>query len=505
MIVTVNGVEKKLRAGSTLKTAIAGEPYVKGSLIAVHLSEERVVSETSDFEFETDRGSFVIRLNDSPAAQLWRSQLIPRMEEVNTRWVTHDIVAFGSFPTDLEVDRETYRYRMYDCFLALGGFDNHTTYMMIARDNHSGSYGAGHGVIGRVTVGRHILDNIREGDHIHSVRPLMSETSTENVKITDDLSMKLEDGYRVETNVRIALDDKSPESAEHLLILSSEGTLGITEATGSFMACSEDLDVDIPAEENRVRDVGSVTVRNDGVGGGRLYIYRQRRQVSSVHNTAGQVEMGQALVSNAPEGSRVTVVTEPSRVLSVGMTQAEGSKFLEAAGIKQIRTGDTSDDAIIAEQGPERTIDAIKAGQVETFGVPRDRVFRIQLSDKDQISKHYFKKVTGLSHKPIGILKVQFTFEGLPMVTFYGDEVRGKILYPQDPFKKVKRGDIGVTNQARPHHGLIGIRLEDSKEFGPTGEEGYGTNIVGKFDDDLDRLMKDLEEDDVVYITEEEI
>ncbi len=132
-------------------------------------------------------------------------------------------------------------------------------------------------------------------------------------------------------------------------------------------------------------------------------------------------------------------------------------------------------------------------------------MFKVKLSDKDPVSLHYFKKVTGLSHKPVGILKVQFTFEGLPMLTFYGDEVRGKNLYPQDPFKKVKRGDIGVTNQARPHHGLIGIRLQDSKEFGPTGEEPYGTNLVGKFDDDLDRLLKDLKEEDIVYITEEDL
>ena len=505
MKVTVNGVEKKLRAGSTLKTAIAGEPYVKGTLVAVHLSEEKVVTETKDFEFQTDRGSFVMRLNDTPEAEMWRTQLIDRMAAVNTRWVTHEIVAFGSFPTELETDRGTYRYRTYDCFLSLGGFDNHTTYLMIARDNHSGSYGAGQGVIGRVTVGRHILDDIREGDKIVSVRPLMSETSTENVKVTDDLSMKLEDGYRVETNVRIVLDRDSPESAEHVLILSSEGTLGVTESTGSFLACSEDMDVTIPQEDSKVRDVGSVTVRYEGVGGGRLFMYKERRQVSPSHNAAGQVVMGRAIVAHAPQGSRMTVVTEPARALSVGMTQAEGAKFLELAGIKQVRTGDTSDDAIIAEQGPENTIAALEKGEVETFGVPRDRVFRIQLSDKDLISKQYFKKVTGLSHKPIGILKVQFTFEGLPMVTFYGDEVRGKNLYPQDPFKKVKRGDIGLTNQARPHHGLIGIRLEDSKDFGPTGEEPYGTNIVGKFVDDLDRLMKDLNEEDVVYITEEEL
>ena len=333
----------------------------------------------------------------------------------------------------------------------------------------------------------------------------MSETSTENVKVTDDLSFVLEEGYRVETYMGISLDHASPVSAEHVLILSNSGVLKMTECTGSYAACSEDLDVEIPAEDIRVRDEGSVTVRNGGLGMGRLYLYKQRRQLSDVHNHAGTVTDGRAMLAYAPADSKVTVVTEPPRALAVGMTQAEGERFLKEAGITATRTGDTSDDAIIAEQTPERTLEALKAGKVEIFGVPRDRIFKIKLSEKDPISLHYFRKVTGLSHKPVGIMKVQFTFEGLPMVTFYGDENRGKNLYPQDPFKKVKRGDIGLTNQARPHHGLIGIRLEDSKEFGPTGEEGYGTNIVGRFDDDLDRLMKDLKEEDTIYITEEDL
>ena len=74
MKVVVNGKEKKLRAGATLKTAIAGEPYVKGSLIAVHLSEEKLVKATRDFEISTPRGTMVLRLNDSPEAEIWRQQ-----------------------------------------------------------------------------------------------------------------------------------------------------------------------------------------------------------------------------------------------------------------------------------------------------------------------------------------------------------------------------------------------------------------------------------------------
>ena len=505
MQVIVNGKEKKLKAGATLKTAIAGEPYEKGALVSVFLSEEKVVKETSDFEIVTEAGTMVMRLNDSPLAKMWRDKVAMSMNGVNTRWVTHDIVAFGSFPTDLEVDRNTYHYSTYDCFFALGGFDNHTTYIMVARDSHNGSYGAGQGIIGRITVGRHILDSIREGDRITGVRPLMSETSTKNVIVTDDLSYKLEEGYRVETAVNIDLDEASPETAEHLLVLSSKGYIKASEVTGSFISCSDDLDVTIPSEHIDIRDRGSVAVRNNGVGTGRLFLYKERRQLSPSHTNAGMLTQGMSILSHVKAGDRFTVQTNPPRALSVGLTQAAGAEFLKAAGIKQVRTGDVSDDAIIAEQTPEHTMAALKAGEVETFGVPRDRVFKIKLSEDDPVSVMYFRKITGLNHKPVGILKVQFTFEGLPMVTFYGDEMKGKNLYPQDPFKKVKKGDIGLTNQARPHHGLIGIRLQDRKEYGPTGEEPYGTNIIGKFVDDLKKLMDGLSEEDIVYITEESL
>ena len=157
MKILVNGKEKTVRAGSTLKTAVADEPYVKGTLVSVHLSEEKVIEATRDFEISTTRGTLVMHLNDTPEAEMWKSSLIQSMEGINARWVTHDLVAFGSFKTELEVDRDEYMYRMYDCFLSLGGFDNHTTYLMVAKDNHRGTYGAGHAVIGKITVGRHIL------------------------------------------------------------------------------------------------------------------------------------------------------------------------------------------------------------------------------------------------------------------------------------------------------------------------------------------------------------
>ncbi len=504
MKVIVNGKTKELKKGATLKSAIADEPYYKDTLIAVHLSEEKLVQETSDFEIVTNRGTVVMHLNDTPEARLWKTLVSTNMQGVTARWITHNIAAFGSFPTELKVDRSEHGYRMYDCFLSLGGFDSSTTYMMIAKDNHKGTYGAGKAVIGRITVGRHLLDKFREGDEIMTVRPMMSEISTENVIVTKDLGYKLEDGYKIETMVSIDLDKKSPASAEHILVLSSKGYMKATDVTGSYIACSEDLDVEIPPEDSGVRDRGCVAVRSEGVGQGRLYVLKDRRQQSVSHNIAGQVTNGLAIIEYAKKDDIFTIATNPPRTLAVGMTMKEGEEFLKAAGIKVTRTGDTSDDAIVVEQTPERTVTALADAKAEIMGVPKDRVFKIKLEQQeDPRSVHYFRKITGLSHKPIGSMKVQFTFEGLPMVTFYGDEMKGKDIVPHDKqFKKCKRGDIGITNQARPYHGLMGIRLEDSKEHGPTGEEPYGTNIIGRFEDDLDRLMKDLNDDDVVYIRE---
>lgn len=505
MKITVNGSERELKSGATLKDAIAGEPYVPGSSVSILLSTDRIRKESNNFEMVTERGSMTIHLDDSEDAKRWRS-IIDSVKGSTSRWVTHNIIAFGSFPTDIKVNRTQRMYRRYDCFFSLGGFDNSTTYIMIARDDHRGGYGAGTGRIGRITRGRHIVDSLREGDHIIDIHPVISEHSTENVISTSDMKYKLEDGMAIETYVKLELNPNSPMTSEHVLVTTRHGQITISDATGSYSACSDNTDITLEEEVRAVRDVGSVTVRNQGAGVGRVFFYRERRQTVPAHNDAGTITLGRHIVGMANANDKVTVETVPKRVLSVGMTQAEGKKFLEAAGIKQVRTGDTSDDAIIVEQEPEWTINVLKAGEVETLGVQKDRIFRISLDRKKAPGDcHYFEKITGLSHKPIGTMKVHFTFKGMPLITFEGDENRGKSLYPLDPFKKCKRGDLGLTNQARPHHGLVGIRLEDSKEFGPTGEEPYGTNIFGKFDDDIERFMKGIKEGDVVYITEEKL
>jgi len=503
MKVIVNGKEKELKSEATLKDAVAGENYVEGSLVSVHMSTEKVVRETSDFKLETSVGTMILHLEDTDGAKAWKKAM-SSAEGSTTRWVTKDIAAFGAFKTDIPSDKEERRYRKYDCFFSLGGADNHTTYMMIAKKEHKRAYSAGVGNIGRITFGRHVLDSIREGERLISIKPVVSEASSVNFKVTKDLNIKLEEGYRIETNVLVKLNTDSPASSEHILIMGSKGYINVSEATGSFAGCRDDMDVSIPDESHGIREAGTVAVRNEGTGTGHILFYKERRTSSPYHNDAGMLERGSGIISGASAGDKITIMTDPERIISVGMTQKEAASFLASKGIKQKRGGDTSDDAIVVDQNPEMTLAVMNSKEAETIGVPRGKVFRISLSENVPADTYYFRKVTGLSHKPIGSMKTQFSFPGMSLITFYGDEERSKTLYPQEPFKKCNKGDIGLTNQSRPHHGLIGVRLDNSKEYGPTGEEPYGTNIIGKFLDDLKKLAE-TEEDEIIYVTEAEL
>ena len=502
MKVYVNGIEKILEKDAKLKDAVNGETHVLGSLVSIHFSADKVIEGTNDLELVTTKGPMTMHLDESEDARIWKS-VLKDAEGIGARWVTKNIVAFGSFRTDLKVDRGHRMYRRYDCFFSLGGFDNDTTYMMIALDDHRGSYGAGNGRIGRITSGRHILSMLREGDRITSIRPVVSEKSSDNSVVTSDMRYPLKEGMAIETYVKINVNPKSPMSCEHLLVTLRDGSMKISDSTGSYAACSDNAGVQMIAEDIDIRSEGSVTVRSAGEGTGRIFFYRERRQLSQVHNHIGDVVQGRRIIAHARQDDIITAVTDQKRVLSVGMTQSEGQRFLKSFNVRQTRTGDKSDDAVIVEQEPEWTVHAVGNGEVETFGVPKDMVFDVSLDRKNEpATVHYFEIITGLSHKPVGMMKVHFTFKGMPIVTFDGDEERGKSLYPGSAFKKCKRGDIGVTNQSRPNCGLIGIRLEDSKEFGPTGEEAYGTNIFGTFRGDLGVLVKGLREGNTVYVKE---
>ena len=506
MFVSVNGEEFEADDGSVLGDVIHDQVYHPGALIAIVRSADMVKKETTDFELSTSKGSMVLSLNDSVFAERLKG-LIPKLVGIGIRWRTGKLLALGSFPTDIELAKGMHSYRRYDCFFALGGYDNSTTYMMISKADHQGQFGVEGGIFGRITRGRHLLEGLDEDDVINDIRPIILEMKATDAFITDDLDTPLEDGMSIQTYASIDLSRDSPVGSEHFLVLSEKGHIPITDSTASYNACSQNLDVSLVSERIEVRERGQVTVRTNGAGEGRVYFYKTRRQMNNDHTMVGNVEKGLELVELASSGSVISVRTDPERILTIGKTQAEGMTKLAEKGFKQVRTGLTDDDAIIVEQEPELTMDVLESDHVETFGVRKEAInewaFYLDQSPK---TLRYFRKMTGLDHKPIGTLKVHFTYPGMPLITFEGNTKQGLDISPEKTFGEVSGvGDIGVTNQSRPQKGLIGVRLDDSDEFGPTGEERYGTNILGRVMSPLDMMMREVKDGGIIYVREVEM
>ncbi len=503
MIIKVNGETLEAEEGSSLGDVLKGRLYQKGSLVAVIRSTELIQKETSEFEISTSKGPMVLRLNDSSFAGAFR-KVMEQIAGKGVRWRTSKVLAVGAFPTDIEVSRGTQHYARYDCFFALGGFDNRTTYVMIGRINHDSEYGVEDGVFGRITIGRHVLMDLDEGDKILGIKPVVLEMSAKDAYVTDDMKTKLEDGMSIESYIGVKLNKYSPVNCEHLLVVTEGGVLPVTDVTETFVACSANMDVSLIPEAISVREEDMVTVRHEGGGMGRIYLYKVRRQVASTHSNVGMVNTGRELLRLVPAGKNVTLVPDPARVMSIGMTQSAAQESLAGRGLVQVRKGETGDDAVVVEQEPEPTVEALATKEVETFGVAPGRVNEWTLDDgRAPRTAHYIRKMTGLDHKPIGTMKVHFTYPDMPLVTFEGNPKEALDLVPEGTFdKESERGDVAVTNMSRPNRGLIGFRLQTSEEFGPTGEERYGTNIVGEVVSDLDLVIKDLKDGDVVYIRE---
>lgn len=501
MIVSINGVKKEVSQGSKLCDVLAGEPYSEGTVISISKSGAGIQNETNEYEIVTKAGSFTIRLNDTPFAETWIN-LKNSLIGIGIRWKTNKIIAVGSFQSELDVDRNRHDYMRYDCFFSLGGFDNSSTYMMIARIDHTAGYGVDGGVFGKVTRGRHTLEKLDEDDKILAINPVVIKTVEKNSFITSDMNTALEDGMIIESYVHVELNKNSPIGCEQFLVIAEKGVMEITDKTSTYSANSSRLDVSLIKESSGIRDDGTVTVRNDGSGAGRVYFYHERRQTSPNHTVIGKLTNGSELLRLAPKNSSVTIRSTPRRIMTIGMTQKEASEFLSSLGIAQVRTGLENDESIVVEQEPELTMEISE--NVETFGREEKLIGVWELDDASSPkTTTYLRKISGLDYKKVGTLKVFFTHPGMPMITFSGNVSQASTLLPEESFgEKSERGEIGVTNMSRPSKGTVGIRLETSDEFGPTGEEKYGTNHAGAVVSDLDEFLKGLRDGDLIYIRE---
>jgi UPF0288 family protein (methanogenesis marker protein 3) len=75
-----------------------------------------------------------------------------------------------------------------------------------------------------------------------------------------------------------------------------------------------------------------------------------------------------------------------------------------------------------------------------------------------------------------------------------------KIIPENTPKTVVPAAALGMTNDSRKGSGLIGVRLSENNEFGPTSEPFEGTNIIGRVIDT--EKIKKAKERERVYVRE---
>jgi len=510
MLIKINGEEIDVADASTIQDVIdeTNAPYTPGSIVCLIKGKKELEKNINKYKIKTNAGSIIIQLSESeeakPLVNVWKNQY-EDFVDLDIRWSTSTEVAIGPIVTDLEPTSEEYKYFEGDVVLSLSSFSNESTHLIILKENTTNVYSVppfNKGIFARVIGGKKTLENLTDDDKVTGIEPIIERSTTTDMAAVSDLSTVLEEGNELFTYISFDIDDDSPVCVEHLFSLIKDGRIKVSYDSESFIGFYDLEGIEKPKEDTTQRHRGTITVRNTGVGVGKLFIYRENRVLTPSHTTVGKIIKGMEIIDIAKENDFITVKSERQRLMLLNKTQSEATEILSQAGVEHLIDGIVDDDAIVVEQSPKHTIDILKEGQVITKSISKDDLCKIKFVDNAPRSVKYFKRLSGLLENPIGKIKVHFAVPGMHIVIFEGDKKAAKGLVPENnPVENVIRGQIGITNMASKSAGLIGIRFEDNSEFGPTAESFEATNIIGDIVSDYDALEK-LKEGVVVYVTE---
>ena len=511
MLITINGEELEIADGSTIEEAIqiSNAPYTPGSLLCFIKGEKAIEKNINKFKIKTPKGSIIIEMAEELAAKpiidVWKEKY-QEFIGCSIRWTSSTEIAAGPISTDLEPCRNEYKYNDLEVVLSLSGFSNESTHIIFSTDKHFSTYGVpehNRGVFANVIGGKKTLSLLNEDDNILDIEPIIERTTTVDSASVSNLDTVLEEGNDLYTYVELEPNFNSPDSVEHLFSLIENGTFEVSYDANSLLGFYQLQGISREKEEVGPRKRGTVTMRNDGSGLGKVFIYREDRVSANSHTIIGKIVKGMELIDSASKGDIITVRSNPPRIMTLAISQKEAEDLLSSQGIEHIRDGVVDDDAIIVHQEPATTVEIIEAGKVTTTAYPAEDITVIDITENAPRTVWYFKKVTGLIEKPIGELKVHFAFPGMNMSIFEGNSSDAKGLIPENipNVDTIDPGIIGVTNMSKKNTGLIGVRFEANNDFGPTAEPFEATNIVGKVITDLELISK-LKEGEILYVRE---
>ncbi|RAP45151.1 MAG: hypothetical protein BZ135_06745 [Methanosphaera sp. rholeuAM6] len=509
MRVKINDVEMDMDAGSTVEDAIklSDAPYIEGSAIALIEGREELESHVNKYKIVTTQGSIIIELVDDAEilTDFWKNNY---KDFIGTaiRWTTSNEVAMGSIVSNLEPTQNEYQYNRWDVIISLSGFSNEATHVLFSKSKHKAVYGVpdqNRGVIATIVGGKRTIAKLKNTDEVVNIEPIIERKSVINSASVTDFSTQLKEGNELFTYMEVEANPDAPISFEHFLKIIEDGTFKVDYESESFIGnyILKGLEKDSETIEKRKR--GTVTLRNQGNGVGRVYIYREDRVSVPTHNIIGYVTKGIQILDTVNENEKITVITNPEKISTVAQTQTQAEEYLDNLGIEHERDGVTDDDAIIVAQDPHYTVQINQDKKIKTLGVqPKDFVEIELYPEESPSSVWYFRKITGLLDGDVGHLQVVMAIKEMDILMFSAVSKEAKGLIPEKtPDGIVHAWDICVSNMACKHIGNIGIRFVDNKEFGPTGESFGSTNIIGRVVGGFDNL-KAFKEGDTVYVKE---
>ncbi len=509
MRVKINDVEMDMDAGSTVEDAIklSDAPYIEGSAIALIEGREELESHVNKYKIVTTQGSIIIELVDDAEilTDFWKNNY---KDFIGTaiRWTTSNEVAMGSIVSNLEPTQNEYQYNRWDVIISLSGFSNEATHVLFSKSKHKAVYGVpdqNRGVIATIVGGKRTIAKLKNTDEVVNIEPIIERKSVINSASVTDFSTQLKEGNELFTYMEVEANPDAPISFEHFLKIIEDGTFKVDYESESFIGnyILKGLEKDSETIEKRKR--GTVTLRNQGNGVGRVYIYREDRVSVPTHNIIGYVTKGIQILDTVNENEKITVITNPEKISTVAQTQTQAEEYLDNLGIEHERDGVTDDDAIIVAQDPHYTVQINQDKKIKTLGVqPKDFVEIELYPEESPSSVWYFRKISGLLDGDVGHLQVVMAIKEMDILMFSAVSKEAKGLIPEKtPDGIVHAWDICVSNMACKHIGNIGIRFVDNKEFGPTGESFGSTNIIGRVVGGFDNL-KAFKEGDTVYVKE---
>jgi putative methanogenesis marker protein 3 len=502
--ISIDGLETGIQPGTTIGAAAddLGIKIAKGAIIAVRrpLALEKV--QTNLFEIWTTRGKIIVKIECDKVLEGWRRSF-KKFEGVKARWVTNDAAVFGPIVTDFEPSNDAVEVNGGEIAISLSGFSNENTHLVLGKKLHKSDYAPprGCGVVGRIVYNRHLVDKLSMGDSIKKIEPMVETKEMSGAVVKADSSYKILDPVKVYTKVKLELENASPLSGELVHKALNQGFFRVDRRTSVFTACDTVNVASLAKEVQGRRLRGTVTVRCVGHNSGSVYIYMKESALTESHNISGKVIDGMDLVDVSGDGDLLAAEVSPAGLDIVGSTQQQVDELLQKRSLKLVRSGNTSDSAIVVEQEPQTTLEVYKKGEVRCFGIEKSQIVSLRLFEKEApLSVRYFRRHTGLELRKVGKLSVYFASPKKDIILFKGNDIAAKELLPENmPVGKALANQIGVTNAAKKLAGTIGVRFNDHTEYGPTAEKFEGTNIIGEIAGNADALKGS---EKVIYVTE---